>query len=304
MTPAIDRSRPVHITRAGQFYDPRYGDFTISRAMLRQMVDNFERGAFGQAVFVDLHHQPELGAAGELKRLWLDGDDLLGEVQWTPFGRIAIEEKGFAYLSPEYDERFVDNESGQAYGAVLKGIGLTTRPVIKRLEKVSLSDFSRFRARLLEVNPLPEVANALSSLWIHVMEATCPMRVSDQARLEQHLVALAEGLPHDPPRYTLEDLDKKIRLHEARLAAQREARRIRFQGMRDAYLKTIRDYPGPAEERGALIAMAAQIQPDWTDAQVMSLAEHALKLADEISIDRQLTALGWHGPRPARRGWP
>lgn len=131
---------PVTITRTGAFHDSRYGDFEIAPALLAEMVRNFNANTYGQKIFIDVAHHPEAGAAGEITRLWIDGDRLLAEVTWTPYGLTAITERGYVYLSMEYHENYVDNETRQPHGAVLLGAALTIRPVIKRLDPIQLSE--------------------------------------------------------------------------------------------------------------------------------------------------------------------
>ena len=140
----------VTVTRTGKFFDPRYGEFEITPRMLAQMVENFDAGSFGQDVFVDVEHDRKPGAAGRFVKLAVQGNRLKALVEWTKFGIEAIKDRGFRYLSAEFHERFVDNETRREYGVVLMGAGLTTRPVIKRLDPVELSEsFTPPQARVL-----------------------------------------------------------------------------------------------------------------------------------------------------------
>jgi hypothetical protein len=132
----------VTVTRTGSFTDPRYGKFEISRAMLLAMVRNFEARTFGQDVFIDVAHNPAGGAAGKILKLAVEGDRLRALVEWTPFGIQAIRERGYQYLSAEYHEDWQDNETQAKHGPVLLGAGLVTRPAIKRLDPIQLSEFS------------------------------------------------------------------------------------------------------------------------------------------------------------------
>jgi len=59
----------VTVTKMGHFYDPRYGEFDITRPMLLQMVDNFNKGTYGQEIFLDVAHKPSDGAAGKFLKL-------------------------------------------------------------------------------------------------------------------------------------------------------------------------------------------------------------------------------------------
>lgn len=130
----------VTLTRTGNFTDPRYGSFAITPDMLGQMVRNFDTRVLGQDVFIDVSHKPSDGAAAKVLKLSVEGGRLRALVEWTPFGVDAIKQRGFAYLSAEYHEAWVDNEKQQPHGCVLLGAGLTVRPVIKGLESVQLSD--------------------------------------------------------------------------------------------------------------------------------------------------------------------
>ena len=132
----------VTVTRTGTFSASRYGQFEISRHMLGQIVENFDKRVYGQDIFYDVSHKPDNGAAGKVLQLKLEGDRLRAQVEWTPYGIDAIKNKGYAYSSIEYNENFQDNESGQKHGAVMMGAGLVTRPVVKRLDPIQLSEAS------------------------------------------------------------------------------------------------------------------------------------------------------------------
>ena len=128
------------VTRTGTFTDPRYGSFDITPAMLAQMVANFEARVLGQDVFIDVAHDHSAGAAGQVLKLAVEGTRLRALVQWTEFGIDAVRKRGFSYLSADYHEDWRDNEKGLPHGVVLLGAGLTTRPVIKHLDRVQLAE--------------------------------------------------------------------------------------------------------------------------------------------------------------------
>lgn len=130
----------VTLTRTGNFSDPRYGDFMITPTHLTQMVENFNKRTLGQDVFIDVAHRPNDGAAAKVLKLSVENGRLRALVEWTEFGVKAVKERGFAYLSAEYHENWRDNEAKNAHGCVLLGAGLTTRPVIKNMDPVQLSE--------------------------------------------------------------------------------------------------------------------------------------------------------------------
>lgn len=130
----------VTLTRTGTFTDPRYGQFEITPAMLLQMVSNFDARVVGQDIFLDVAHKPSDGSAAKVLKLAVEGGRLRALVEWTAFGLDAVRKRGFAYLSAEYHENWRDNEQGNPHGCVLLAAGLTTRPVIKNLDPVQLSE--------------------------------------------------------------------------------------------------------------------------------------------------------------------
>ncbi|AYA63820.1 phage protease [Alteromonas sp. RKMC-009] len=135
------QSSVVTVTRTGQFFDPRYGQFEITPVMLQSMVDNFNKGVFGQDISIDRAHNPADGAAGTITRLFLDRNKLRAEVAWTPFGHDLIKQKGYRYLSAEFMENFVTNEHPfTEHGPTLLGAGLVVRPCVKNLDRVELSE--------------------------------------------------------------------------------------------------------------------------------------------------------------------
>lgn len=136
------RTTVVTITRTGKFYDPRYGDFEITKDMLLSMVKNFEADVYGQHIVLDLSHRPAEGSAGFFKRLFLEdnGNKLRGEVELTEYGVDAVIKRGFIYVSAEFSENYIDNEQRQPHGPTLLGAALTPRPVIKRQDPVQLSE--------------------------------------------------------------------------------------------------------------------------------------------------------------------
>lgn len=129
----------VTVTRCGSFTDPRYGRFEITRAMLFEMVRNFDAGTVGVDIFLDVSHKPEDGAAAKFLKLSVEGNRLRALVEWNPYGIDAVKNRGMKYLSAEFIENYQDNEQGNQHGCTLLGSGLTVRPVIKHLDPVTLS---------------------------------------------------------------------------------------------------------------------------------------------------------------------
>lgn len=176
----------VTITREGSFTDPRYGRFEITRDMLLAMVKNFEAGVVGTDIFLDVNHKPGDGAAAKVLRLAVEGGRLRALVEWTDFGRDAVKTRGFRYLSAEFSENWQDNEQGRLHGPVLLGAGLTVRPVIKRLDPVTLSCDSGADIPLL-LHPelartlLSEAKTTMNKYLKALLEALAARKLSEHA---------------------------------------------------------------------------------------------------------------------------
>jgi hypothetical protein len=164
----------VTLTRTGNFSDPRYGDFMITPTHLQQMVDNFNKRTLGQDVFIDVAHRPNDGAAAKVLKLSVENGRLRALVEWTAFGLDAVKSRGFAYLSAEYHENWRDNEAKNAHGCVLLGAGLTTRPVIKNLDPVQLSqaddDAQSFRLAV-STQLINELSEQTNMNWLEQLKA-------------------------------------------------------------------------------------------------------------------------------------
>ncbi|WP_020396112.1 hypothetical protein [Thiolinea disciformis] len=134
-------SSTITVLRTGKFTHSQYGDFEVTPQLLQELVNNFQANAYGQKILMDVAHEPEEGSAGEITRLFVSGDRLKAQVTWTPYGIKANRERGFIYVSAEYHDNYVSNEVPQrVFGAVLLGAALVTRPHIKGMEPVYLSE--------------------------------------------------------------------------------------------------------------------------------------------------------------------
>lgn len=167
-TLSLDGETPqtwVTVTKMGHFYDPRYGEFDITHQMLSQMVENFNKGTYGQEVFLDVAHEPSKGAAAKFIKLDIKDTKLRALLEWTPYGIDAVKNRGFRYLSADYSENFTDNEKRVQHGPLLFGAGLTIRPVIKGLDPVRLSEPDKSPPTLLHPDLQTHLLQEIHIMW-------------------------------------------------------------------------------------------------------------------------------------------
>lgn len=256
----------VTVTRTGSFTDPRYGRFEITRDMLLSMVRNFDAGTVGTDIFLDVNHKPGDGAAAKVLRLSVEGERLRALVEWTPFGRDAVKTRGFKYLSAEFTENYQDNEQGRLHGPVLLGAGLTVRPVIKRLDPVTLSCDSGADSPVLIH---PELAQTL------LAEA--------EATMNKHLQALLARLADKKLSQTVIDTVKTLGEQTLPLAAD-EAGQQQIIGQLEAHAVTLSEAMNSAAS-----GTAPTIQLSMTTAgNVDVTAEVNRILAEQANSAKQL----------------
>jgi phage I-like protein len=98
----------IPIAQLGEFKDGRYGEFKITRDNVENWSKNLARLPGGRAL-IDLDHaadrQPRnTEAAGWITKVGMDGDTPMADVEWTPAGQKAIEDKRYLFFSPSYDQ--------------------------------------------------------------------------------------------------------------------------------------------------------------------------------------------------------
>lgn len=131
MLAALAEGAPVEVLRVGSFVDMHGTDVDVDVAFLDAMVSNFDAGAAGQDVPIDVDH--ELGeAAGWVTRIWREGERLLATVDWNELGVKLVGEKLYRYVSAYID----------MVGKVLRSVSLVNFPAVKGLAPVELKQLA------------------------------------------------------------------------------------------------------------------------------------------------------------------
>ncbi len=130
------------ILKVGDYFDHRYGKFSITRDKLLALKKNFDDNVLEIDIALDANHEPEGGAYGWIKSLTVDGDRLLMALRdVTKRGKEVLKDKVFKYFSVEFDQftKVVDGRK-LTIPDVLRGVALTNRPVIKGMRPTFLSE--------------------------------------------------------------------------------------------------------------------------------------------------------------------
>lgn len=148
--------KQIQLFKTGTYHDPRYGKFDITPQMLLAMKKNFDEKARGIDLAVDYAHDSDKNAAAWIKSITLTDNNtkMFAEVEWTGSGKKALTDKEYRYISPDFSNNFVHNETKKEFGPTLNGAALTNRPVIKGMVPVvQLSEIE------IEIEPESEITN-------------------------------------------------------------------------------------------------------------------------------------------------
>lgn len=182
----------VQILRAGAFQHPFYGEMLLTPTVLSDMVKNFDNRVRRQDLPVDYFHESDKEAAGWFTKLFLEnnGQELWGEVKWTPKAQQMLGEKSVRYFSADFAFEWTDPETGVSYKNVLFGGGLVNRPFVKDMQPVvELSEGNNQMKTVeqlqSEITQLKEVhANEVKKLSEELTEAKGKIAASEKALKE------------------------------------------------------------------------------------------------------------------------
>lgn len=127
----------IEILKEGKVHDRK---LTVTREMLEAYVKNFQEGVYGTDIQVNLRHDRNGEAAGWVKNLYIEGDRLLAEVEWTPLGIEKVGTKKYKFTSSELASSIPHHKTEEPVKNVLIGVALTNIPAVKGLRAVTLSE--------------------------------------------------------------------------------------------------------------------------------------------------------------------
>lgn len=286
----------IQVAKLGTFKHPRYGKFTITRATFDSFIANLAVVLAGGEAPIDFDHEPDLGgksaACGWIKKLTIDGDVLLADVEWTWDGAYAIREGVYKYFSPTWVMNFLDDE-GVAHGPTLIGGGLTNRPFFNRMAVVNCSQsFSRD-----EQQPATEE------------EPEAAPEASDSRRAMSTFATIAKqlGLTEDASEETVLTAARELQARAAKAPAENEALTAARAEI-DALKASVTSAKETADSAVAALAetrlasaietakQAGRAVPEDLEATVRNFFKHdqdaALAMLEQLPVTVQIAARG------------
>lgn len=128
----------IHIAPLGKWDHPVYGEFEVTRDVVREFIQNFENGIRKPKLPITAGHDSfeEHKAIGWMTELQEGVNGLYAKVEWTVDGQDLLLKGSFKYFSPEWFTSYTDPADGKEYGHVLIGGALTNKPFFRELESV------------------------------------------------------------------------------------------------------------------------------------------------------------------------
>lgn len=151
--PATATSR-IPIARLGEYKDKRYGEFSITKDDVADWQRNLEKLPGGKALIDEDHSSSKTPrrteADGWVTGVELDGKQVYGQVEWTPRGKAAVEEKRYLFTSPTYGP--YTDDSGTTHKNTLSAVALTNKPFLTSMPQIMLASDEAI-SQALEADP-------------------------------------------------------------------------------------------------------------------------------------------------------
>lgn len=146
----------VRLAVVGSWKGHKNGEFQINKSDLEQMKENFEKRNID--LVIDYEHQSLSGkmapASGWIKKLFINENELLGEVQWTKKASELIKNEEYKYISPVFAFNSIDEKTGDLKGVCLHSASLTNTPFLDELGEVVINKGSKMEDKDLKITQL------------------------------------------------------------------------------------------------------------------------------------------------------
>ncbi len=288
----------------GSYKHPTYGEIKITRARNERFVSNFNAGIYQERIPIDAEHETKVsGALGWIVKMRLNEDGSAdGKVEWNDRGETMLAEDRFAYVSPEWYDKWVDPVDGQEYSDVLIGAALTTRPFFK--EKALRPIVAASEGGLLVVESPSAAFTSLSSR----PEGREPMDKDKETPQSQMSEEVARRFADLEAKVAAEKAAREKAEADAKAAAERvialelDARKKRFTDVVLGNVEGGRRWFGEAEKHVAhLMKLAAAFGED--SEEVKHYREAMETQAAQIAESELLKTKGSSAPAATSSAW-
>lgn len=213
----FEENTPYEVVRTGMQYTDRYGDFSFSQEQLQDMADNFNKGAAGHEIAVDVNHDPERRAYAWIKpnsmyvaesKLASGEYSLFAQLyKFTPEGEHFVKTGAFRYFSIEYARQVKTwfNGKKETFKNVILGLALTNRPAVKGLSPTftdltneNMDVFKKLLSSLLQRDLVSKEDKELATVLFSDLSE------EDQAAVKGDLDAVTEK-PEEEKEETVKD---------------------------------------------------------------------------------------------------
>ncbi len=138
----------LQVAALGDYKDGRYGEFSITETEVASWQANLSKLPGGRAL-IDLDHRADRSPRNSEAAGWITGVEMadgvpMAQVEWTPVGQKAIEEKRYLFFSPTYGD--YKDDKGNVHENTLVGGALTNKPFISSMPTLTLASEETLQA--------------------------------------------------------------------------------------------------------------------------------------------------------------
>lgn len=229
-----DRTIKVPFFRLGKWTHPAYGELEGTQEKFDAIKENFRRNVLGRPPYIRLGHTKDNAATfGDAPAVaWVHDIIQEGPVLYAlahPTGEeivTAIKEKRYRFASPEYQEAYINKETGENVGPTLLAIGLTNEPFLTRLpDTVALAEnpdaiyldctYIKEEKTVDENTLVKKLSEALNSFVEKLKTAVPGTALSDEDRKK---LSEVEAI-----KTQLDQTQEQLKLAETKIAAAEQA---------------------------------------------------------------------------------
>lgn len=282
----IDNGSPValsdgasfiyNLLPVGRFYDKRYGEVWINDKKLNEMARNFGKYP-SYEVPVKLGHGDGAPSPGKVIAIQAKPEGLEITMQVDADTAQAINKKYYRYMSAEFDENYMDKESGEYVGAVLLGAALVNQPASPYMDPLVLADDINLKGGT-ETMTMEEMQRQLSDIKTEFQKRDDAARkeFSDKIAAEQAKVETEQAKNAELEKKLAEAEVQRKELAEREAKAQKEQHEAEVKSFCDGWVS--KGIPPAVLEKAKPVLLAESRVIKLSDTEETSL----MKLLGDI----------------------